>query len=82
LLDNERIDAVLCESFAKSAPDNWRINAANEGVCLRKFGRIDIVLEPSRRLGHASSVDSLSPPLAFFFLWLRDRTERDQRCGI
>jgi hypothetical protein len=51
-------------------------------VCVRKFGRIDIVLEPEQRLGHAFAMDPLPPPLAFFFLLFSGWVSRQQQAVI
>jgi len=49
---------VRCENSTDvGSPDNWRSTQPEERVWLRKFGRIDIVLEPAQRLGHASAMD-------------------------
>ena len=74
------LDVVLCENSADvGLPDHWRIDAAGEGVCLRKFGRIAIVLEPAQRLGQASAMDPLPPPLAFFVLLFSGWVNRQQQ---
>jgi len=51
-------------------------------MCLWKFGRIDIVLEPAQRLAHASAMDPLPPPLAFFFLLFAGWVNRQQQAMI
>ena len=77
------LDVVLCENSADvGLPDHWRIDAAGEGVCLRKFGRIAIVLEPAQRLGQASAMDPLPPPLAFFVLLFSGWVNRQQQAVI
>src|SRR6516225_1786568 len=77
------LDVLLCENSADvGLPDHWRIDAAGEGVCLRKFGRIAIVLEPAQRLGQASAMDPLPPPLAFFVLLFSGWVNRQQQAVI
>jgi hypothetical protein len=51
-------------------------------MCRRKFGRIDIVLEPASRLGHASTMDPLPPPFAFFVLLFSGWVNRQQQAVI
>jgi hypothetical protein len=64
----ERRRTIPLNSAEVESPANWRIEKqVEECVCFRKFGRIDIVLEPAQHFGHASAKDALPPPLAFFF---------------
>ncbi len=51
-------------------------------MCLRKFGRIAIVLESAERLGHASAMDPLPPPLAVFVLLFSGWVNRQQQAVI
>src|SRR5262249_18507028 len=53
-----------------------------ECLCLRKFGPTDIVLEPGQRLRHASAMNPLPPPLAFFFLLFAGWVNRHQQAMI
>jgi transposase InsO family protein len=58
------------------------IDAAGGSVCLRKFGPINIVVEPARRIGHAVAMDALPPPLAFFILLFAGWVNRQQQAII
>jgi hypothetical protein len=49
---------------------------------LGKFAAIDVALEPRQRLGHASAMDPLPPPLAFFFLLFSGWVNRQQQAVI
>ena len=51
-------------------------------MCIRKFGPIDVALEPRQRLGHASAMDQLPPPLAFFRLLFSGWVNRQQPAVI
>ena len=49
---------------------------------LRKFGPINIVVEPAQCLGHALAMDVLPPPLAFFVLLFAGWVNRQQQAMI
>ena len=51
-------------------------------MCLRKFGPINIVVEPAQRLGHALAMDALPPPLAFFVLLFAGWVNRQHQAMI
>ncbi len=80
------VATIVAPSCAKTPPkpDHPPIGGSTqpeEGVRLRQFGPVDIVLEPAQRLGHASAMDPL-PPLAFFCLLFSGWVNRQQHAVI
>src|SRR5262249_20110028 len=59
---------------------------SEEGLCLRKLGPIARpryrILEPRPPIGHASAMDPLPPPLAFFCLLFSGWVNRQQQAAI
>jgi hypothetical protein len=85
---------LLSSSLGKATPSGAKLRrrqitreildrrSRKECVCLRKFGQINIVLEPTQRLGHALAMDPLPPPLAFFVQLFAGWVNRQQRAMI
>jgi hypothetical protein len=84
ILDRDPLYPVLCENSAEvGPPGKWGSTQSEEGLCLRKLGPIARlryrILEPRPPIGHASAMDPLPPPLAFFVLLFSGWVNRQQQ---